>query len=232
MSHSQPTRRGKPATRSRAVGFTLMEVLIASTILAFSVAAITQAIVAGQTQSYEALHEYRALSLAEALMEEILAKPYDDPEGATDIGPDAGETTRALFDNVDDYHGYTEAAGTVADEAGLVYPAPFTDFSRSVTVSDASQGIAGLGVTLYGVTVTVTVTDERGRQWTIARFVQEADSVTEAYSEEDSDSFAQGTLGDSSGSVADSTPEDSSGVASPVPDTVPGQTTRRRRRRR
>ena len=53
-----------------------MEVLIASAILSFAVAAISQAIVAGQTQTYEALHAQRGMSLADALIEEIQALPY------------------------------------------------------------------------------------------------------------------------------------------------------------
>lgn len=150
-----------------------MEVLIASAILAFAVAAIAQAIVAGQMQVYAALYELRAASLAESMIEEIIAKPYADAEGATDAGPDTGETSRTLFDNADDYHGYTEAIDDdIADASGVAYPAAFQDFARSVTCVYGTAD-SGLGDPVTGLTVTITVTDATSRTWTSSRFIPE-----------------------------------------------------------
>lgn len=153
--------------------FTLVEVLIASAIIAFAVAAISQAVVSAQMQTYEALHDLRGMSLAEALVEEAIALPYADPEGASTPGPESGETTRALFDNVDDFHGFTEAAGTLTDVAGVAYPTTFSQFSRTTTVAYGPLTIAGFTQSLNGATVTVTVTDARGSTWTASRFVPE-----------------------------------------------------------
>jgi hypothetical protein len=49
-----------------------------------------------------------AMGLADDLMSEILQADYSDPSGSASIGPDSGETAgpRALFDDVDDYHGW------------------------------------------------------------------------------------------------------------------------------
>ncbi|MCC6579851.1 MAG: prepilin-type N-terminal cleavage/methylation domain-containing protein [Phycisphaeraceae bacterium] len=154
-------------------GFTLLEVLIASAILAIAVAAITQAVVAGQMQTYDALHDLRANSLAEALMEEVLALPYGDPQGVVTPGPDAGEINRSLYDNADDFHGFTEASGALNDAANSLYPAPYQTFSRGVTCAYGTMTVTGFDTPVTGLTVTVTVTDAAGRQWQLTRFVQE-----------------------------------------------------------
>src|SRR5262245_7814799 len=69
-------------------GLTLAECLVALTILPLAVVGVAFSVTAGQQQSFEALRQERAATLAEALMEEILAKPYADPQGTTTTGPD------------------------------------------------------------------------------------------------------------------------------------------------
>lgn len=160
-------------TRPRPDGFTLMETMIAITVLAFSVAALTQAIVSGQSHTYEALHSSRAISLAEEMIDEVLSKPYDDPDGDVTAGPDAGESSRDLFDCADDYDGFTEALGAVQNQAGVDHPELYQNFGRSVTASYTTVNLADLGGDHDGLTVTVTVTDMNGRTWTLSRFIQE-----------------------------------------------------------
>lgn len=158
------------ADRSKR-GFTLPEVMLALAVLMFIVAALTQAVVAGQMHVYEAIHEVRAVSLAEAMMDEVLAKPYDDPDGASVAGPEAGENDRDDFDNADDYDGYTEGPDDVADFAGAAYPDAYQSFTRSVTA--AYDTVTNLGEDRDGLLITVTVTDADNRTWTISRFVPE-----------------------------------------------------------
>ena len=139
-------RVGRPEDDAYAVprGMTLVEALLASVILAVAVAAVSQAIVAGQMQSYSALHRRRAVDLAEALMEEVLRLPYNDPDGASAPGPEAGESGRSSFDNIDDYHGFSETGGSVADLAGGTYASAFQGFSRSVTVASGTVTVGGV----------------------------------------------------------------------------------------
>jgi len=160
-----------PNRRKR--GISLIEVLIASAVLAFAVVAICQAVVAGQMQTYEALHQLRGMALAEALVEEIQALPYDDPEAAPDAGPDAGETGRDLFDNSDDFEGFAETAGNVVDADGTSYGDAFAPFSRGVTASYGTVTVNDLSGPVTGLTVAVTVTDDRGMTWTATRFIPE-----------------------------------------------------------
>jgi len=165
------TRRLRYNRVSKA--FTLAEVLLASSILSITIAALSQTISGGQAQTSQALHELRAISLAEALMEEVLSMPYDDPEAELTVGPDAGESTRSDFDNADDFHGYTESAGNTVDEAGVAYPALYDEFSRSVAAAYSVVNVTEFGGNVDGLSVTVTVTDTKGAAWYVTRFLPE-----------------------------------------------------------
>jgi MSHA pilin protein MshD len=162
--------------RSREQAVTLVEALLASAVIAFAVVAVSQAVIAGQMQTVGALHHRRALELADAMMDEILHLPYEDPGGASAPGPEAGETTRAAFDNADDYHGWSEAAGSLADATGTAYPTEFQDFSRAVTAAYQNITVAGLSGPLPGLTITVTVQDTAGATWTTTRFIAQPPS--------------------------------------------------------
>ena len=154
-------------------GFTLMETMFAITVLAFSVAALTQAVVSGQSHTYEAMHSSRAITLAEAMIDEVLSKPYDDPDGDIIVGPDAGESSRDLFDAADDFDGLTEALGAVQDQSGTAYPELYQNFGRTVATAYTTESFPDLGGDHDGLTVTITITDMNGRTWTVTRFIQE-----------------------------------------------------------
>jgi MSHA pilin protein MshD len=158
----------------RKKALSLVEALAASMILAITVMAVASALMAGAQESYEALHTRRAAELAEALMEEIIALPYCDPEDGDctlSLGPEGGETDRTLFDNVDDFHNYAEAAGAVVDAAGTAYPAEYARYARSVSIAQASLQPAGFAAAVAGVTVTVTVDLDGRTLATTQRFV-------------------------------------------------------------
>lgn len=171
-------RRGRSIARSPA-GFTLAEVLMAIAILGFVVAVLTHAVAAGHTQVHDALHQARALFLAESLMEEIVRLPYADPDdGSTTLGPESGDNQRDRYDNADDYHGYPktpaiEQSGQLKDLHGTAYPASYQVFSRTVTCQQVTQSVPELGGTLEGLQITVTVTDPDGRSWVLTRFLMD-----------------------------------------------------------
>ena len=165
-----------PRSEQNRRAFTLVEVLLASIILSLAVGAITQSISTGHQQSSDALHSLRGVALAEALLEEVLGKPYADPNGTSAAGPESGETTRQMFDNMDDFHGYTEAQGQVMRLSGTVYGPEYASFERSITATYNTVTIADLGGTVSGLTVVVTVTDDKGRLWTVMRFIPEPSS--------------------------------------------------------
>lgn len=157
----------------RRRGLTLIEAMTAAVVLSIAVIAVSQALVAGQMQTYDALHRQRAMALADALIEEIVRLPYVDPDETTTFGPDPGESTRAAFDDVNDFHGFTQSAGALSDAAGVSYDSNYQQFSRSVTIAAGSQTVSGFGAAYPGVTVQVTVTDSAGTSWTVTTFVPE-----------------------------------------------------------
>ena len=111
----------QPAGRwRRSPGFTLAEALLACVILAMVSSAIVVPFAAGARSEQDGARRTVALSLAEDLMEEILAKPFKDPEASYEEdwqtpGPGTGETyaDRSTLDNIDDYHGLIEPVGTI-----------------------------------------------------------------------------------------------------------------------
>jgi len=107
-----------PASTGRA-GFTLAEAAISTVIVAvMTVAALT---CVAQTGTFRrASNEQQMASLlAEQFMSEILSKSYSEPSASspTGIGPAASELStgdRSLFNDVDDYHGWTESPARTA----------------------------------------------------------------------------------------------------------------------
>jgi hypothetical protein len=78
-----------------------------------------------------------ATDLAAALMEEIVAKPFADPDLPLTfgLGPEAGEASRTGFDNIDDYHGLAESVGALRGPDGVsLADGSLSKFSRSATV--------------------------------------------------------------------------------------------------
>jgi hypothetical protein len=152
--------------RRHKKALTLVEALMATLILATVAVAVTHAIVAGQMQVYDAGHRAAAMELAEALMDEVVRLPYQDPGGGAEAG-------RADFDNLGDYHGFTESAGSLTDVNGVAYAGKYQVFSRTISVVSASRSVAGFGAPFLGVNITVMVTDAAGTTWALDQFVPE-----------------------------------------------------------
>ncbi len=149
-----------PCSHSKRRGFTALEALIATAILAFLTAAVSGALMAGRAQSQLARDTLSASFLAQALMDEIMRLPFNDPNGYVTMGPDSNET-RTTFNNIDDYSGFTDGVGTsttsITDLAGNAYPSAYQTFTRTVTMQAVSNTPANWGRTLSGLLITVTV---------------------------------------------------------------------------
>lgn len=126
----------KKTRRKPGIGFTLIEALLAAIILSMAIMAITMPFSAGAESQASDAKRTLAVCLAQDMMEEILSKPYNDPGGVQTPGPEPGETSRSLYDNMDDYNGYTEAAGQIKDSDGkLVTDQASVGLSRTVTAT-------------------------------------------------------------------------------------------------
>jgi MSHA pilin protein MshD len=126
----------KPNRRKHGPAFTLIEALLAAVILAMAVSAIAMPFTAGAQNEQVDARRTLAVSLAQEMMEEILTKPFDDPAGVMTPGPEPGETSRNTFDNIDDYHGYTEPPGCITNLDGQFINTPASvGLSRYVTAT-------------------------------------------------------------------------------------------------
>lgn len=108
---------------------------MAITLLAVCITAITGPFVAGAQNDQEDARSALATTLASEMMEEVMAADYDDPDGPGKLGPESGESSRAKFDNIDDYDGYTESEWLIANRSGDVATGAAAEgLSRSVEV--------------------------------------------------------------------------------------------------
>jgi len=149
-----------------ARGFTLIELIIFIVIIGIATTGLFAALNQHNLSSVDPIYQVRALELAQATLDEIIGKRYDEnsPNGgfppcssgelvgvlpctlASNLGPEEG--TVAEYDDVDDYAGY---APTMA--------APYVGFGLTVVVLYAGDDI-GLALTeakLIHVTVTPPV---------------------------------------------------------------------------
>jgi len=125
-------------------GFTFVELVISLVVIAIAVAGVLLVFTQTVSRSAEPMIRQQALAIAEAYLEEILSRRHSDPDGAD------GETLRAEFDDVDDYHGLNDSPPRRPDGSAI---SPALDgYAVSVTVSDGS---AELGVTARRIEVTV-----------------------------------------------------------------------------
>jgi len=110
---------------------------MATVVLGIAAAGALLPFTSGAAVRAEGMRRTLGAKLAGDLMEEIILKPFHDPNGSSyDYSPgrDAGEITLADFDNVDDFDGYAEPQGQVKDASGTVFTGlNYANFSRNVS---------------------------------------------------------------------------------------------------
>lgn len=146
----------------RSRGFSLVEMIIAMVIIGVGLAGVLTAFQTTVRDSADPAIHKQMLAVAEEMMEEILLKPYVDPEG--DAAPvnalvacGAAGAIRNAFDDVADYHGY-QTTGVCDIDGGAV--AGLGAYNVSVTVvANAAVAVDLTGLPIGAVrTITVTVT--------------------------------------------------------------------------
>jgi MSHA pilin protein MshD len=153
IMHGSAFQRQQPARR----GFGMAEVVVATAIVGVMIVGALEG--AGMVARSKRLVADRLTGpgLAHDLMAEILTLPYVDPNtGSTAIGPDAGESSRVNFDDVDDYHNWTSVNAVARDGSAR---SGYTGWSQTVAVAWASRTdttTSGSDTNLKRITVTVT----------------------------------------------------------------------------
>lgn len=130
------TNAGMHYGRKHRGAFTLAEAMMAVLVLGIAAAGVLFPFVSGTTVRLEGIQRTLAARLASDLMEQIITRPFHDPNGAEfDViaGPDAEGTGFAAYDNIYDFYGYSEEQGQVKDATGAVFTDPmYANFSRNV----------------------------------------------------------------------------------------------------
>jgi hypothetical protein len=146
--------------------------MVGVSLLAIATTAIIVPISASRMQSESADELLTAASLARQLIEEIASRPLHDPlYPLSGVGPEAGESGRAQFSNIDDYDGYSDSTASLAALNGVAAAAPDDRgvYHRQVKVNYRTS--PGGGTVSYGdfAIVTVTVTAPHGQTVTVPR---------------------------------------------------------------
>lgn len=151
-------------------GFTLVELIAGIVIMAIAMTALTAVLFPHANRSVDPVYQVRAAELGQSLMNEVMGKAFDEntnlnsgtrcgENGTTctapnSLGPD-GEVVNQ-YDDVDDYHGYNQAAAQLSnnDTYDTLYPR-FT-FSIAVIYDDDLDGTGDSDKRLFKqITVTV-----------------------------------------------------------------------------
>lgn len=166
-------------------GFTLIEVIIGIVALSLSLAIVTSFIAPTEQKSADQIHQVKAAELAQSLMNEIMAKAFDnnsDMAGGRDRCDEAGyancttslgsegSESRSTFNDVDDYDGYTAKINSTEGSLDSGY----SSFDILVNVSYDSADILGLGTspqnTALAKLIQITVTTPLGTDITFASY--------------------------------------------------------------
>jgi len=158
-------------------GITLLETMLAASILAIAAASATLPFAAGVQEVQQSARLEQAVLLAESLMEEVVTRPFEDPQSLTSraLGPETGETDRTKFDNIDDYHGYSESDQIPRELTTTLSPITATNGAglwRSVTIQYLMLSGQPSWDQNNAALVTVTVNDgSLGAIYTLSRLV-------------------------------------------------------------
>ena len=131
----------------RQAGTTLIELVIAIVIVSIAVSAVLMVFSMTVGHSADPMLRHQAVAIAEAYLEEIFLKPFDDPDGVD------FEASRDLYDDVDDYHGLVDVGARDQFDAALPGLGNYT-VAVTVTASSALPSIAAADLFLVSVTVT------------------------------------------------------------------------------
>ncbi|MBU2870301.1 prepilin-type N-terminal cleavage/methylation domain-containing protein [Colwellia sp. E2M01] len=149
-------------------GFTLIELIIGIVILTISLAIVSTLIAPADEKSADNVLQIKASELAQSLMNDITSRAFDDNSDmsggrvrcdeagtaacTTTLGPETGEDNRNLFDDVDDFHNYSDKKNSTGDDIDGGYD----QFKISVKVIYAGEDLGLANRLAKRITVTVT----------------------------------------------------------------------------
>jgi prepilin-type N-terminal cleavage/methylation domain-containing protein len=143
--------------------FSFLEVVISVLIVGVLMLAALNTVGGIVRRQADTADRVRAEQLARDLMQEILKQAYQETSGTPGFGPESGESTgnRSLFDDVDDYAGWSETPP--ADRSGAAFSG-FSGWSRAVSVQWADPvSLAPTSATNTGLKLITVTVGKQGR---------------------------------------------------------------------
>ena len=158
-------------------GYSLIELVVIIVVLAVALTGVTLVINQTVRQSPEALVQSRAMELAQAYMDEIITKRFDENSGqggvprcdssdnaavacTSTLGPDTGEPSRQQYDDVDDYDNLTEAPPRSLVTGSVLNPV-YDGYQIQVSVTYAGSEIS-LANNRLAKRITISITTPLG----------------------------------------------------------------------
>ena len=122
----------------RQAAFSLIEVLVTIVVIGISAVALTSVYSNMIAGSADPVIQQQSISIAEAYLEEISLRPFNNPDGAEsgdceDSPNPEAEDSRDLYDDVQDY--ICLAAGPAADQTGTPIPL-LADYTVTITITN------------------------------------------------------------------------------------------------
>jgi MSHA pilin protein MshD len=130
-------------------GFTLIELVVAITVVAICATTLLGAIAAVASRSADAMLQQQAIAIAQAYLDEIQQRWVVDPNGSP---PNTG---RGSWDLVDEYNGLVDVGAHDQFGNAVAGLSAYT-VSVNVTKSSALPGIANAAARRIDVTVTTS----------------------------------------------------------------------------
>lgn len=136
----------------RQSGISLVELIVFIVIVSVGIVGILSVMNVTSSRSADPMVRKQALSIAEAMLEEIELKNFADPGGPACAA-------RNCFDDVGDYNGYQTTTGMVDIDGNAI--GGLTDYNVTVAVNAAAtlNGLGGGQVQMITVTVTGPVNE-------------------------------------------------------------------------
>lgn len=153
--------------RTRRPAFTLVESVVTMSIVSLLLVAAMQTVGMSARIRLSQVTDARGPALANLLMSEILQRWYRDPDGAPVFGAEANESAgRAVWDDVDDYNGFTEKS--LKSKSGSAIPdAGAYTWVASVVYASLSDSRIASGVDTGLLRVVVIVIGPSGRVYSL-----------------------------------------------------------------
>ncbi|MFT5051541.1 MAG: MSHA pilin protein MshD [Chlamydiales bacterium] len=155
---------------SSTAGISLIESVMAIVVLGIAIPPLMSMFTVVARHSVDQTFQDLAIIYADGLMEEIVSKAFEDPDGsAGSFGTEEG--SRSAYDDIDDYDGLSNSPPKQLDDTDLDEISGFTRTARVENVTDTDPDTAtpaGDGSTdLKRVTVTVAWTGGKAGEFTL-----------------------------------------------------------------